>query len=142
MPSLGDKLLRAVFTAGFTLVKRRARSRPGVHAIALTPRRKLVLVKLRYAPGWRLPGGGRGENEDPLEAGLRELKEEIGLTAHGAIQLHRAQKGELLIVEDIQYRTPRWSWEVEQIVEAGLDELPADLSPISAQMLASVRDRI
>ena len=31
----------------------------GAHALALTPERKLILVKLRYASGWRLPGGGR-----------------------------------------------------------------------------------
>ena len=50
----------------------------GAHALALTPERKIVLVKLRYAPGWRLPGGGRGEHEDPRDAVLRELREEIG----------------------------------------------------------------
>ena len=29
-------------------------------------------MKLRYAAGWRLPGGGRDEHEDPSDAGLRE----------------------------------------------------------------------
>jgi len=30
----------------------------GAHAVALTPARKIVLLRLWYAPGWRLPGGG------------------------------------------------------------------------------------
>ena len=59
----------------------------GAHALALTPDDKVILVKLRYAPGWRLPGGGRGEHEDPRDAVLRELREEIGLTSHGAVRL-------------------------------------------------------
>ena len=47
----------------------------------------MILVKLRYAPGWRLPGGGRADDEDPCEAALRELREEIGMTAHGKARL-------------------------------------------------------
>jgi 8-oxo-dGTP pyrophosphatase MutT (NUDIX family) len=142
MPNLVDGVLRMVFTAAFTLLKRRARSRPGVHAIALTPERRLILVKLRYAPGMRLPGGGRDEKEDPLQAGLRELREEIGLVSHGPIQMVRAEKGELLILEEVRYRPPPWSWEVQEVREAQLDALPADLSPISARMLALARDRL
>jgi 8-oxo-dGTP pyrophosphatase MutT (NUDIX family) len=72
MSPLLDRLLRPFANAAYRLVRKRARSRLGVHAIALTPERRIVLVKLRYAPGWRLPGGAREEYEDPCEAGLRE----------------------------------------------------------------------
>ncbi len=48
---------------------------------------KVILVKLRYAPGWRLPGGGRRGTEEPQEAVLRELREEIGMTSHGTVDL-------------------------------------------------------
>ena len=64
------------------------------------------------------------------------------MVSHGEVQLVRADKGELLIVEDVRYRPPRWSWEVQQISAVAPDALPGDLSPIAARMLASVRDRI
>src|ERR1700752_1970952 len=59
----------------------------GAHALALTPEGKVILVRLRYAAGWRLPGGGREEHEDPRDAVLRELREEIGMTSHGEVKL-------------------------------------------------------
>ena len=31
----------------------------GAHTVAVTPQGKVILVKLRYAPGWSVPGGGR-----------------------------------------------------------------------------------
>ena len=76
MSQLLDQLLRIPITAAHKLLKlgwfvRRPRTF-GAHALALTPCRKVILVKLRYAPGWRLPGGGRREDEDPREAVLRE----------------------------------------------------------------------
>ena len=54
----------------------------GAHAIALTPNGRLILVKLWYAPGWRMPGGGRDAAEPAADAALRELREEIGMTSH------------------------------------------------------------
>ena len=44
----------------------------------------------------------------------------------------------LLVVRDVRYR-PRWSWEVEQVVEAPLDALPADLSPRVTAWLDAMR---
>ncbi|MGZ8348541.1 MAG: NUDIX domain-containing protein [Allosphingosinicella sp.] len=108
----------------------------GVHAFAITPRRTLVIVRLRYAPGWRLPGGGRQPDEDPRDAVLRECREEIGMHAHGAVQLVSELDEEpdfkrdtvaLFIVRGVEYR-PRWSLEVEAVREIGLDQLPKDLS--------------
>jgi 8-oxo-dGTP pyrophosphatase MutT (NUDIX family) len=142
MSALVDRILRPLATAAFALLKRRARSRPGVHAVALTPERRIILVKLRYAPGWRLPGGGRDEGEDPTEAALRELTEEIGMTGHGAVERVQSSVDPLIIVRDVRYRARRWSWEVEAVREAPLHALPPDLSPIAARWLASLRGRI
>ena len=109
----------------------------GAHALALTPERKVILVKLRYAPGWRLPGGGRGEHEDLRDGVLRELREEVGMVSHGAVR--PSGIAELLIVEDVRYRPRRWSWEVERIMEAPLDALPGDLPAVTARWLTAVR---
>jgi 8-oxo-dGTP pyrophosphatase MutT (NUDIX family) len=140
-PSLVDRLVRPLATAFHRLMKemRRRPARAGAHAIALTPERELILVKLRYAPGWRVPGGGRREGEELRDAVLRELREEIGMTAHGAV---RPAGAGLLIVEDVRYRPPRWSWEVETIREAAFDDLPADLSPRSIAWIEAVRDKL
>jgi 8-oxo-dGTP pyrophosphatase MutT (NUDIX family) len=93
-----------------------------------------VLVKLRYAPGWRVPGGGRNPHETPEEAVLRELREEIGLTGHGRVCMagefeqsvyFKRDQSALLIVEDVRYR-PKWNIEVEQVAEFALGALPSD----------------
>lgn len=53
-----------------------------VNVVALTPDHELVLVnQYRYGTGlfsWEIPGGVIERGEDPLEAGLRELREETG----------------------------------------------------------------
>jgi 8-oxo-dGTP pyrophosphatase MutT (NUDIX family) len=150
-----DKALRIAATAAHSVLRlnwlmRRPRTF-GAHALALTPERKVVLVRLRYAPGWRLPGGGREENEDPRDAVLRELREEIGMTSHGNVRLadeleqqpyFKRDLASLLIVEDVRYSPPRWSWEVERIMEAPIDHLPADMAPVAADWIAATRPRL
>ena len=155
MAGVRDNLLRALLTLvhqGLRLNRRVRRTRTfGAHAIALTPERKLILVKLRYAPGWRLPGGGRCEHEDPRDAVLRELREEIGLISHGRIQIAaeieqqldlKRDLPSLLLVDDVRYRPSRWSWEVEAIMEATIDDLPANLAPVARVWIEAVQHRI
>jgi ADP-ribose pyrophosphatase YjhB (NUDIX family) len=146
-----DRLLRVPLTAAYGLLKlnwlvRRPRTF-GAHALALTPDRKIILVKLRYAPGWRLPGGGHNSDEGARDAVLRELREEIGMTSHGRVRLaaeldeladFKRDLAALFIVEDVRYR-PRWSWEIEQVIEAAPDDLPAVLSPRAAGWIEAIR---
>jgi 8-oxo-dGTP pyrophosphatase MutT (NUDIX family) len=153
--SLPDALLRTALTAAHRLLKagwfvRRPRTF-GAHALALTPERKLILVKLRYAAGWRLPGGGRAADERPADAVLRELREEIGMISHGAVRLgceleqdtdFKHDLASLLVVEDVRYAPRRWSWEVEAIMEAPLDALPPDMAPIALVWINVVRDHL
>jgi 8-oxo-dGTP pyrophosphatase MutT (NUDIX family) len=140
--SLIDQTLRVVLTAAFTLIKRRARKRRGVHAVALTSVRRIVLVRLRYAPGWRLPGGGLDTGENLELAALRELREEIGMTAHGAIRHGLGEPDPVLIVENVEYEPPGWSWEVESIIEAPVDFLPSDMAPVAARWITAVRSKL
>ncbi|HEU4810343.1 MAG TPA: NUDIX domain-containing protein [Sphingomicrobium sp.] len=152
MSRIADRALRVVLTAAHSALSGLwFLQRPvtyGAHSIALTPEGRIILVKLRYAPGWRLPGGGRPPHEDPVEAALRELREEIGLVSHSEARLARdflervnfkRDNASLVLVRDVRYRPHRWSWEVEQLCEAQLDALPSDLSPITERWIAAVR---
>jgi 8-oxo-dGTP pyrophosphatase MutT (NUDIX family) len=146
--------LRVILTAAYKLlifswIIRRPRTL-GAHSLAFTPERKLILVRHRYAPGWRVPGGGRRADESAEEAGLRELREEIGMTAHGRVRVagelehkvdFKRDLASLLIVEDVLYR-PKWSWEIERVGEFPLDDLPSDTVELTHRWIASVRDSI
>ena len=121
-------------------------SRPrtqGVHGVPLTPEGKVVLVTLSYAKGWRLPGGGRKADEDPSAAILRELREEIGLTAYTAIEPvcdfehrpdFRHDEAILFVVRGVQYQ-PRWSLEVKEVEAFDLSALPTRTAAITHRLL-------
>ena len=152
MATIGDKALRLAMTGAHKLLQvawfiRRPRTF-GAHALALTPQRAVVLVKLRYASGWRVRGGGRHRDENAEEAVLRELREEIGMTAHGRVRLaceleeavaFKRDLAALLVVEDVAYAPKRWSWEIEQVGEFALDDLPPDVAPRVMRWIELVR---
>lgn len=106
----------------------------GVHGLPLTPSRNVVLVKLTYARGWRLPGGGVRRRETPADAVLRELAEEIGMIGHGSFEevteyrASDAGAGSLFIVRDVSY-VPKRSLEIAAIKEFDPTALPPDISP-------------
>ena len=119
----------------------------GAHAIALTPAGRIVLVKLSYARGWHLPGGGRKAGESAEQNVLRELREEIGMTAHDVPGLvlevdeqldNRRDLASVFIVRNVVYRPNRWSIEIERVIEADPVELPADLSRRARRWIDSV----
>ena len=153
--SILDRALRVALTAAYKVLKlgwriRRPRTL-GTHCLPLTPERKLILVRHRYAPGWRAPGGGRHANESAEEAGLRELREEIGMTAHGRVRLacelehvvdFKTDLAALVIVEDVRYRPPKWSLEIERVGEFPFDDPPPDTAELTRRWIALVRDRI
>lgn len=116
----------------------------GVHGIPFTPEGKIVLVTLSYAQGWRLPGGGQNAKEESQAAMLRELREEIGLTAYDTIELvtgfrHRPdyRRGEstLFVIKGVRYR-PKWSLEVTKVNEFYPDALPPDTANITHRLLS------
>jgi 8-oxo-dGTP pyrophosphatase MutT (NUDIX family) len=140
-----DKAVRRPATAVNRARKRfrkaRGTARSGAHAIALSRSGKVILVKLRYAKGWRLPGGGRSPAESVIDGALREAREEIGMTSHGAVRALAEIDPALILIEDVAYEPQRWSWEVERVVEADLDALPPDMSPRAGRWLKVYREQ-
>ncbi len=144
--SLKRRLIRTVFTFlnGLRLAVRNGmgRNSAGVHAVPVTADGKVVLVKLTYAPGWRVPGGGLGKGEAAEDAILRELREEIGLLSHGAIEpLEERQPGAVpndqpayFVVRDVVYRARR-SLEVDEVREFDPGRLPEDTTPWTAHLV-------
>jgi 8-oxo-dGTP pyrophosphatase MutT (NUDIX family) len=149
---LPRRLVRTVFT--FLQGLRRllwlvtGPGRDGVHAVPLTPSGAVVLVRLTYARGWRLPGGGRKRGETSAEGMLRELREEIGLVGHGALErLDDIRPGglpgdrsALFLVRDVTYR-PRQTLEVEEVREFDTADLPDDLSRSTRETLTALAAR-
>lgn len=64
----------------------------GVKVVVLYKNR-ILLIKNSYRDGWTLPGGGVKRNETPIQAAIREVKEEVGLVVrnlknHGVVVLN------------------------------------------------------
>ena len=72
---------------------------------------------------------------------LRELREEIGMTGHGALRPIPGL-GSVLLVENVVYRPKRWSWEIERVKDAAPDALPSSMSPRAADWIAAAARHI
>lgn len=116
----------------------------GVRALPLTQGGRIVLIRHTYVRGWHLPGGGRGAREDAQAALLRELREEIGLVAHGAVEpiadfTHRPDFKRdtvaFFIVRDVEF-VPRLSLEIEAIAAFAPDALPEGVSDATRRRIA------
>jgi len=57
-----------------------ATKRTGVAVLFFDEEGKLLVVKPNYKEKWQVPGGTVDKNESPKAAGIRETKEEIGIT--------------------------------------------------------------
>jgi len=72
-----------------------------VQVLALTPQQKLVVVnQFRHGSGrlsWEVPGGVVEAGEDPLEAGLRELREETGYCGENPRMIGKAMPNPALM---------------------------------------------
>jgi len=84
---------------------------------------KVVLVRHSYKSGWLLPGGAVERNEPPGETILRELREEIGLTASEPPELYGVytRRGVWVTNYVLLYRvrgaqfTFKPSWEIREL---------------------------
>lgn len=65
----------------------------GCRVLAFDGQGRVLLVRHSYGSGrWMLPGGGIARGEDPLAAGLRELREEVGCRLAHAREFERVDE--------------------------------------------------
>jgi 8-oxo-dGTP pyrophosphatase MutT (NUDIX family) len=127
------------------LMRATGRIHRGVQALAFTPAGELILLELRYLPGWHLPGGRRRRSEPALAAILRELREELGAFNHGAVvhiaTIHELSRGIRCEIDIFRVdhcvlpQSQRFNVEVRQVRSWPLDSLP-DRAAVARDRLA------
>jgi 8-oxo-dGTP pyrophosphatase MutT (NUDIX family) len=116
----------------------------GAHAMLVTPEGKVVLARHSYKSGWSFPGGGVGRGEAPVEALLRELREEIGVVRSDPplfFGLYSRRSGwatnvivlYCLMNAEVEFRA---NFEVREITFADPANPPQGTSPGTARRLA------
>lgn len=127
----------------FSLLHKHTR---GAVVMAVDENDSILLVRNSYGRNiWRFPGGGARPSEDFVAAGLREIKEELGveLLNEGTAELfgvyekqigHWRDEVGLVIIRGWKM-TPKRSLEISEWRAFSLDALPRNVS-------ASVRQRI
>lgn len=81
---------------------------------------KILLVRPVYRGGWTLPGGVVDRGESPLDGGVREVREEVGLEVKAT--------GTTTVVVDVEARR------IDMILVAEVVEPEAEPSPASAEI--------
>jgi len=106
-----------------------------VNVLALTPDHRIVLVRqFRFgvdAFSLEIPGGVMEAGEDPVAAGLRELREETGFTGRGARLLGsvhpnpaiQSNRCHIVLVEKAE-RTKGLEWDADEEIE--ISTVPVD----------------
>jgi len=109
----------------------------GVQGIILNDNNQVLLVQHTYQKGWYIPGGGVKAGEAVVDALLRELKEEIGLTVYSEPEFfgiyHNNYKGIndypiVYVVRNFKLELAK-SNEIESMKWFSLEQLPEDISP-------------
>ncbi len=122
----------------------------GVRAAVLDADDQVLLVEHTYTKGWHLPGGGVEIGETLLDALVKELREEAGVTLAGEPILHGVFLNEplgkrdhvaIFIVRDFHWDgPPAPNREIKAARFFPLAELPLDTSRATHSRLAEILD--
>lgn len=92
---------------------------PVIACLVVNPQKELLLIKRGVEPcrgSWALPGGFVEIDENPEEAGKRELKEETGITGRPGRQIgvnqHISSKYGAILMVGIEYLTENFNLKV------------------------------
>lgn len=119
----------------------------GVRLLVRDEAGRVLLIRHSYVDGWHMPGGGVGKGESIQAAGLRELREEVGLIAEGVprlVSFHarlRPWASDHVAVLEVAPWSGTARVDGIEVVEArffALDALPDDTSPATRRRLAEL----
>ncbi len=119
----------------------------GVKALIINEHKEVMLIEHTYMQGWHLPGGGVHPDETPLEAIIREVKEETGIMVNEpptlfAIYRHKIFGASdyplLYVVNDFSNGTFTPTSEIKQAKWFPLNNLPKETSESTHARIAEV----
>ena len=139
MASLSEVSRELLGVAAIAVRRSRARLHIGPNTLGSTcvmldETGRVLLVKTRYHRSWTSPGGYANPGEDPTDAVLRELREEIGLVigrspAHHSRSVRRGGHEEHVYRLDLDHDETEMlrptSWEIAQLGWFGPNDVPA-----------------
>jgi ADP-ribose pyrophosphatase YjhB (NUDIX family) len=119
----------------------------GVRGIVTDAEHRVLLVRHTYVEGWYLPGGGVEKGETAATALRREMAEEGGVEATGALSLIGVYSQHATFPNDhvVLYRVNDWTpcrtksaGEIDAIGFYKLDALPSGATPATRARLEEV----
>ncbi len=121
----------------------------GVRCIVADGEGRILLVRHTYIPGWYLPGGGVKHGESLESAAMRELKEEVGVSALDPPELlyayanFREWKSDHVMVYVVGRfeQQPSRSFEIAEHGFFDLDQLPEGTTPSTLRSIAEWRSK-
>jgi 8-oxo-dGTP pyrophosphatase MutT (NUDIX family) len=107
---------------------------------------KILLVRRRDIPVWVLPGGGIEDGETPLQAAIRETKEESGFNIKVIRQVAKythkgGNKKNYLFEARVVSGTPTLNGEAKAIDFFDPDKLPEPRHPLISEWFADLQKR-
>ena len=106
-----------------------------VNVLAITPSRELVLVRqFRYGTqelSLEPPGGVIEKGEDPIEAGLRELKEETGYVGEKAVIIGSARPNAAILANQCHFVLVENVMKTAELSFDQHEELVTELHPLA-----------
>lgn len=108
----------------------------GVRIFLQNEKGEILLVKHGYVEGWHLPGGGVEVGDTTQDTVRKELLEETGIEAQGAIELFAVYLNNRISNRDhvLLYRVEGFkqlnqfesNWEIKEMKFFDVDKLPKD----------------
>jgi len=116
-----DGAVRAAYRAGYRAMQVIWRIRPPDQAgvgVLVRHNGHVLAVRHSYRPGYTIPGGGVGRGEEPRATAVRELAEELSLTARPDDLVYRRRVRNTHVYELRLAEAPEIRIDNREIVEA------------------------